>query len=84
MRAFQLFLRLLAGHVRHARTADGHLVCSTEDVQRWLMELSNRIGEFNNMFEFLDWFETKPSTRAEMDYAQHLKQTIRKTKGERP
>lgn len=77
MRAFQLFLKLLAGHVRHARLADGHLVCSTEDVQRWLMELSNRIGEFNNMTEFLDWFETTPQTKGDMDYAQHLKRQIK-------
>lgn len=78
MRAFQLFLKILAGHVRHARTSDGRLVCSTKDVQQWLLELSNRIGEFNNMMDFIDWFEKTPHTRAVgMDYAQHLKQQIR-------
>jgi hypothetical protein len=77
MRAFQLFLRVLAGHVRHARTSDGRLVCGTKDVQRWLMELSNRIGEFNNMLDFLDWFETTPQTKGDMDYAQHLKRQIK-------
>jgi hypothetical protein len=78
MRVFQLFLRVIANHVRHAHTADGRLVCDTQDVERWLLELSHRMEEFKDMKEFLEWFATKPQTGAAVHYDRMLKEEIKK------
>ena len=57
MRAFQLFLRVLAGHVLTARLQNGARVLDASDAKYWLLELADRMDKMNSMLEFLDWIE---------------------------